>query len=250
MAPYDTAFALLFLAKGDKPVLINKLQWGSGSEWNNDRNDIEHLVQFVNKAKAGEQKFSDQPVAWQTVNLRASLVDLLDAPILYLNGHVFPTFTDAERKKLHNFVDQGGTIFLEACCSKKEFIDGFHAFAAATWPEYAIDRLDPSHPIFSSFYKINNNDWNLEGIQVGCRTSVIFAPGPRLPVGAAGPQAATDRPGVQARREHRRVCHRPGAAEGQAGAGPRGGEAGRRRPARATSSAGRCKWAMLAHSPT
>ncbi|MDD4889749.1 MAG: DUF4159 domain-containing protein [Phycisphaerae bacterium] len=175
-APYDTSFALLFLAKGNKPVLFNKLAWGQMGDWNEDRNDIEHLVQFVNKAENGGQKFSQQPVAWQVVNLRVALVDLLDAPILFLNGHAFPAFSEAERKKLREFVDQGGTIFVESCCSKKEFTDGFHAFVKQAWPEYAVDRLPDDHPIFSSFYPISKNEWDLEGLQVGCRTSVIFAP--------------------------------------------------------------------------
>ena len=183
--PYDTAFALLFLAKGNKPVLINKLQWGTGSEWNQDRGDIEHLVQFVNTAKNdAAQKFVEQPVAWQTVNLKAPLVDLLDAPILFFNGHAFPKFSDADRKKLKDFIDQGGTILAEACCSRREFADGFTAFAREAWPEYvslkaddqSIFPLSVDHPIFNCFYQIKENKWDLRGIQVGCRTSVIFAP--------------------------------------------------------------------------
>ena len=176
-APYDTSLALLFLAKGNKPNLVNKLQWGEGSDWSPDRSDIDHLVTYINSAKNEDgHKFSDQPSGWQVVTLRAPLVDLLDAPILYFNGHVFPKFTDAERKKLREFVEQGGTILAEACCSKPEFTAGFHDFIKQTWPEYVVDRLADDHPIFNSFFKINKNAWDLEGVQVGCRTGVIFAP--------------------------------------------------------------------------
>ncbi len=175
-AAVDTAFALLFLAKGNKPVLINKLEWGRPGDWDRDRNDIEHLVRFVNAAEVDGRKFSEQPAAWQVVNLRAGVVDLLDAPILYFNGHEFPDFTAAERNKLREFVDQGGTILAEACCSRQEFVDGFRKFVADTWPEYPVERLADGHPIFSSFYALPGNQWGLEGLQVGCRTSVIFAP--------------------------------------------------------------------------
>jgi hypothetical protein len=176
-APYDSSLALLFLAKGNKPVLVNKLQWGEGSDWSPDRSDVDHLVSYVNSAKNEDgRKFSEQPAGWQVVTLRAPLVDLLDAPILYFNGHTFPKFTDDERKKVREFVEQGGTILAEACCSKPEFTTGFRDFVKQTWPEYAIDKLADDHPIFNSFYKINKNAWGLEGVQVGCRTGVIFAP--------------------------------------------------------------------------
>ena len=35
-----TSFALLFLAKGRAPVLINKLRHGPGADWNNDHDDV------------------------------------------------------------------------------------------------------------------------------------------------------------------------------------------------------------------
>ena len=42
-----TSFALLFLAKGRSPVLINKLRHGPGNDWNNDADDIGNLVGLV-----------------------------------------------------------------------------------------------------------------------------------------------------------------------------------------------------------
>ena len=39
-----TSFALLFLAKGRAPVLINKLRHGPGDDWNNDPDDVRNLV--------------------------------------------------------------------------------------------------------------------------------------------------------------------------------------------------------------
>lgn len=173
-APWDTAFALLFLAKGNRPALVNKLQWGSKTEWCPDRNDIEHLVRFVNAAQVDGKPFTQQPVGWQTVNTKARIVDLMDAPILYITGHAFPAFTAEEQAKLKELVDQGGTILFEACCSKKEFTDGFFEFARKVWPEYPVTRLPNDDPVFSSFYTIAENEFNVQGIRVGCRTSVFL----------------------------------------------------------------------------
>ena len=51
----STSFALLFLSKGRTPVLISKLVHGpwprveADTDWNNDRNDLRHLVEFASK---------------------------------------------------------------------------------------------------------------------------------------------------------------------------------------------------------
>src|SRR5207302_1331260 len=42
----STSFALLFLSKGRMPVLISKLVHGPDEDWNNDRNDARHLVEY------------------------------------------------------------------------------------------------------------------------------------------------------------------------------------------------------------
>ena len=44
-----TSFALLFLAKGRAPVLINKLRHGPRGDWNNDPDDIRNLVGVVSR---------------------------------------------------------------------------------------------------------------------------------------------------------------------------------------------------------
>ncbi|RMF82596.1 MAG: hypothetical protein D6744_05925 [Planctomycetota bacterium] len=69
----DTAFAILFLAKGRKPLLIQKLQWSQGGEWNLDRHDAAHLVEFIG------DKFGEA-TAWQVVDFDAPMEDWLAAP--------------------------------------------------------------------------------------------------------------------------------------------------------------------------
>jgi len=90
----DTSFALLFLAKGKIPVLINKLKWRG--DWNNDRHDAEHLCEFV-----GEH--FEQTVGWQVVRLQDGMSVLRQAPILYFNGHGALTFTQAEKDILRDY---------------------------------------------------------------------------------------------------------------------------------------------------
>ena len=63
-----TSFALLFLSKGRWPVLIGKLQYGSGDDWNQHRGDVGNLTRYV------ESRWR-RDLTWQVVDLRLADVD-------------------------------------------------------------------------------------------------------------------------------------------------------------------------------
>lgn len=168
-AVVDTAFGLLFLAKGHRPVLFHKLQWSNDNRWNLDRNDLANLCAFIDD-RLGE------PVSWEVAPLDADVTAWLTAPILYFNGHEFPAFKEADIDKLREFVRQGGTLLAEACCGRQAFRDGFDAFAREAFPEHPISRLNPDHPVFRAHFHIDAADVDLRGLDVGCRTSVFFSP--------------------------------------------------------------------------
>ena len=165
----NTSFAILFLAKGHKPVLVHKLQWSSDQQWNQDRNDAAHLVSFLSDRLGS-------PVTWEVVGLDARVEDWLAAPILYFNGHVPPRFDLRAVKKLQEYVQQGGTILAEACCGRREFAEGFRAFAKQAWPDFELHPLPPDHPVFRSLFRLDGSKIHLEGIDVSCRTAVFFSP--------------------------------------------------------------------------
>ena len=162
----DTAFALLFLAKGKSPVLINKLMWSG--DWNNDRHDAEHLTAF-----ASDQ--FQQTVTWQVVTLQDGMSTLRQAPILYFNGHTAPNFTAEEKQVLRDYLDQGGFIFAEACCGKQAFHTGFLALAKELLPERKLEALPANHPVWRSHFRITARP-ALMGVTIGCRTPIIYAP--------------------------------------------------------------------------
>lgn len=163
----DTCLAVLFLAKGHKPLLVQKLKWSDDNAWNPDRHDVENLIAFIGD-KLGE------PVSWQTIEFDAPLEEWLAAPLLYMQGHEFPDWSPAQCEKVRQFIEQGGTLFAEACCSRESFRVGFERFAAEMFPELPLRELEAAHPIYSSFYDLKPA--GLFGIDYGCRTSIIFAP--------------------------------------------------------------------------
>ncbi|MBU0638932.1 MAG: DUF4159 domain-containing protein [Planctomycetes bacterium] len=163
----DTCLAVLFLAKGHKALLVQKLRWARDDEWNPDRHDVEHLVAFIGD-KLGE------PVTWQVVEFEAPLEEWLAAPILYLHGHQFPRWTPEQRAKLRAYIEAGGLLLAEACCGRQAFVAGFNKFVAETFPEVPLRELSGEHPVYHSFYDLEPS--GLTGLDLGCRTSVIFSP--------------------------------------------------------------------------
>ncbi len=163
----DTAFAVLFLAKGHKPLLVQKLQWAEDERWNPDRHDVKHLVDFIGD-KLGE------PTAWQIVSFSQPLEDWLAAPLLYVQGHEFPAWSPPEREKVIAYLQQGGTLLLEACCGDERFQAGMQAFAREAFPSQPLRKLDDGHPVYSAFYDLPGR--GLYGLEVGCRTSLLYSP--------------------------------------------------------------------------
>ncbi len=167
-----TSFALLFLAKGRAPVLINKVRHGPGADWNNDHDDITNLVGVVSRDWKNL-------LTWQVVDPNFSSVeDLLQAPIAYINGHEFPVFSPTARARLREYVEQGGVIVAEACCGRKDFDRGFRALMKELFPEPELELkpLADDHAVWRSKYRLDPGPHPLWGIEHGCRTVVIYSP--------------------------------------------------------------------------
>jgi RNA polymerase sigma factor (sigma-70 family) len=167
-----TSFALLFLAKGRAPILINKLRHGPTSDWNNDPDDVRNLVGIVSRDWKNL-------LTWQIVDSKtATASDLLWAPILFINGHEAPVFAPPERKNLADYVEGGGFIFAEACCGSAEFDKGFKKLMGEMFPA-KHDELRPlpdDHPIWQARFQLTPQTHRLWGIRRGDRTVVIYSP--------------------------------------------------------------------------
>ncbi|HEY1861486.1 MAG TPA: DUF4159 domain-containing protein, partial [Gemmataceae bacterium] len=184
----NTSFALLFLSKGRTPILISKMTHngiGDGKrypdDWNNDRNDARHLVEF-----ASRELFKRTPMGWQVFNtnkMQAFSVDdvtaeLLQSPIAYFNGHYAPEFADKDADVLKKYVEEGGFLFAEACCGRPEFDQGFRKLMDKWFGEGSLKELAPSHPIWHATEKfgLTNRFFKLYGIERGCKTVVVYCP--------------------------------------------------------------------------
>lgn len=166
-----TSFALLFLARGRAPILIGKLRHGPGDDWNNDPHDVRNLTGAVASAWK-------QPLRWEIVEEdHAATADLLRVPIVFLNGHEAPALRPEAKRALRAYVEQGGTILAEACCSSREFDRGFAALVKELFPEApdALRLLPSEHPIWSARHALRPDDHPLRGLDVNGRTAIIYS---------------------------------------------------------------------------
>lgn len=108
----ETAFSLMFLAKGRNPILFNKLQYEG--RWNSRPRDIANLTRWLGHT-------FERTLNWQIVEIDRPMRQWQDAPILYISGSSAAKFTDEQVQSLRDFVLQGGTILSEAACNNAEF---------------------------------------------------------------------------------------------------------------------------------
>jgi hypothetical protein len=174
-----TSFALLFLGKGRRPILVSKLQHGPGNDWNHHRNDIANLTNYAEKKWKNEFPLG---MSWQVIDLaKASVEDLQQSPVLFINGSEVPDIDEKQGQNLREYIDRGGFIFAEACCDdSKGFDEGFKALMKKIFPpEYKLKLLPPEHPVWRAEEIVPpDKQRTLLGVDYGCRTSVIYCPPP------------------------------------------------------------------------
>ncbi|RMF96854.1 MAG: DUF4159 domain-containing protein, partial [Planctomycetota bacterium] len=166
-----TSFALLFLAKGRRPVLIAQGQHDSQGDWNHHRSAVAHLTRRV------EQRWKRE-LSWQSIDLRTATVeDLLQAPVLLISGRDGLSLAKQQKETLRQYVEQGGFIFAEAACGGRAFDRDFRKLVAELFPDSPLRLLPPEHPVWWAEEPIPPKYLRpMLGIEFGCRTSVVYLP--------------------------------------------------------------------------
>jgi len=189
----NTSFALLFLSKGRTPVVISKLVHGNwprvewDTDWNNDRNDLRHLTDFVSKSDV----FKKKQIAWQTYDMMRALyarannpnakdeadtvADMRQSPILYITGHhsPLPRIQAREVNLIKRYIESGGFIFAEACCGNANFDKGFKQWVKNTW-DADLTFVESTHPVWTCFHQVQPT--KLMELKIGCRTVMLYSP--------------------------------------------------------------------------
>jgi hypothetical protein len=172
-----TSFALLFLAKGLRPVLLAKYKHRDDTDWNLHRTGVHNLTRSVEKAWKTE-------LTWQIIEGRGAFVeDLLQTPVLFISGRETLNLSQQQKHDLRQYVDQGGFIFAEAChgngCNGEAFDRSFRALMKEIFPDSPLRVLPLDHPVWFAEVKVDPAhlpEKGLMGVDSCCRTSVVYCP--------------------------------------------------------------------------
>jgi hypothetical protein len=190
-AVVSTSFSLIFLSKGRTPLLVTKFAHSTGESWNRKHYDARNIVDYASK-----ELFKRQPLAWQMYDVRQKelsaeqrkqeVADLLQAPILYLNGHQAPKLNRSQKLIIRQYIEEGGFVLAEACCGDPRFADGIRELFKDPdlFPDADFLPLKANHPIWSAHALVPPDAFDrlgrgrLEGLEMGCKTVAILSPHP------------------------------------------------------------------------
>lgn len=166
--PIDTAFALMFLARGRRPVWISKLAV-AGSTWNNRPNDLHYLTRYLSE-------LTETDMNWQAVRDTSSLDDWLSSPVLYIASDRAIAWSPAQQNKLREYVLRGGTIVVNPDLGSSQLPASMRLWAANMFPDYRVRELPASHWIFNDLHQVPNPDSvPMHGLSNGARELMIIA---------------------------------------------------------------------------
>jgi hypothetical protein len=170
-----TCFALLFLTRGNAPVLFFKLDYETESASYGVPRELGVLTDRISGS-------TDWPrhVVWQRLGMDdagggADSV-LHQAPILFLRGDQAPDFKPEMIELLRNYLHRGGTIVAQPAGESTEFALGFGALAKTLVPDGKPARLKADHPVFTSEAKLDADTVELFGLDVGGETRIFYSP--------------------------------------------------------------------------
>jgi hypothetical protein len=162
----ETAFALMFLIRGQSPVLVNKLRYPG--QWNPRPRDAANLAQWMT------MQF-ERNMNWQIVTLDSPIEHWHEAPVLYISG-AGPVDIDTRcAEKLRQYVRQGGTLLSEAACNSGDFTIDMGRLYARIFPDRPLIRLPAAHQVYSSYFH-PKAETPLFAVTNGVRLLAVHAP--------------------------------------------------------------------------
>jgi hypothetical protein len=162
----DTSYALLFLARGRHPILMNKLRFDG--YWANRPRDAANLARYT-----GRQL--ERPLNWQVINIKTDWTDWTDSPILYVASHEAPKLTDDDIDRIRDFVNAGGLLFTHADAGSEAFNVFATQLAHRLFPNYEMADLPANHLIYTVNFKPDPRP-PLKYVTNGARVLMVHSP--------------------------------------------------------------------------
>jgi hypothetical protein len=151
-APFDaivnTSYALLLLARGRHPVLMNKLRFPG--DWANRPRDVANLARFASSEL-------ERPLNWQVVPVDHPWLDWTDSPILYMASDNAPDLGAGDRQKIKQYIENGGMLLTQADAGRAEFSEYVEKLGKELFPQYPWTDLPADSVVFSVSYHLTDH---------------------------------------------------------------------------------------------
>ena len=77
---------------------------------------------------------------------------LFDNHLVFMHGRTAFRLTDAERKRLRQYVERGGMLMVDSICASRAFTESFRREMAVIFPDRKLERISPDDPLLSDKY--------------------------------------------------------------------------------------------------
>ena len=146
-------------------------------DWNPDPNSVTQWLRHL-------ASDSTLAVGFDLKALDADESKLAPYPFLFLTGHGDPKLTDREVEAIRKHVAAGGFLFINNCCGHAAFDRHARALVKRIFPDQELAKLAPAHPIYKSFFAIQDGRDRrdgramaptLEGIAIKDRVVLVYS---------------------------------------------------------------------------
>ena len=151
-------------------------------QWKSYESDAFNLVTLVNQRLKDGNNYQ-----YATKPLASKGFDPVDVPILYMTGDYDFVLAPAEVENLRKFMVGGDTVIFNAARGRDEFTKAVGRELGRVFPRKPLMRVPPDHPIFNSYYRLNDMTVLVNGVQatqppevysvdIGTRGAAIVVP--------------------------------------------------------------------------
>lgn len=141
--------ALLLVSSLSAPAQSGAELYGNDVYWNATPNDVNNLLKSMKEQADANFQMDIRTLAEVSEDPESN-------PILYRTGHYNFDYATEEREKLRNYLLNGGMIIYNTGLGSQPFYRSVVRELKLIFPEQPVQRLTADHPIFHSYYDIDN----------------------------------------------------------------------------------------------
>jgi hypothetical protein len=111
-------------------------------DWDPTPHGLPNLLKTIDQSTTLHVQFKRVPVDPEKD-------DIFSYPILYMTGQRPFTFSEPGRKRLREYLDNGGSLFVDCAIGNQQFDDSFRAEIKQLYKDRQLKTLKSDHPLFT-----------------------------------------------------------------------------------------------------